>query len=97
MAILSSRDLKVAEAIGQIGYCNPFLPERLELERTALGADFCCTDPVINLPPNADLQTIFPNVIALRERGKTLSEAMHSKQMRGQVRPNRNFASTRTW
>jgi DNA-binding NtrC family response regulator len=83
MAILSSRDLKVAEAIGQIGYCNPFLPERLELERTALGADFCCTDPVINLPPNADLQTIFPNFLALRERAEDLSETMRSKLLSG--------------
>ena len=80
MAILSSRDLKVAEAIGQIGYCNPFLPERLDLERAALGEDFCCADPVINLPPNADFQTIFPNFVALRERAEALLETMCSKR-----------------
>ncbi|MFM8477586.1 MAG: hypothetical protein ACKOEO_17525, partial [Planctomycetaceae bacterium] len=83
MAILSTRDLLVAEAIGQIGYCNPFLPERLALERAALGGDFCCADPVINLPPHADLQTIFPNFVALRQRAEVLSEAMRRKLLSG--------------
>ncbi len=62
MAVLSSRDLRVAEAIGAIGYCNPFLPERLALERSALGAAFQCADPVINLPPDSDLKAIFPKL-----------------------------------
>lgn len=83
MAILSKRDFKVAEAIGQIGYCNPFLPERLALERAVLGGDFCCADPVINLPPGADLQTIFPNIVGLRERAEVLSETMRSKLVSG--------------
>ena len=87
MAILSSRDLQVAEAIGQIGYCNPFLPERLELERAALGRDFCCADPVINLPPNADLQTIFPNFVAAR-RAQVLSETMRRKLLRSGTIPS---------
>jgi len=83
MAILSNRDLRVAEAIGQIGYCNPFLPERLALERAALGAAFQCADPVINLPPDADLKTIFPNFTALRERAELLSEKMRSSLLGG--------------
>ena len=83
MAILSSRDLRVAEAIGQIGYCNPFLPERLALERSALGVEFHCADPVINLPPDADLKTIFPNFTALRERAEVLSEKMRSRLLGG--------------
>ena len=36
MAILSKQEECVATAITQIGYCNPFLPARLELERQAL-------------------------------------------------------------
>ena len=83
MAILSSRDLKAAEAIGQIGYCNPFLPERLALERSALGPAFQCADPVINLPPGADLKTIFPNFTALRERAEHLAEKMRSSMLGG--------------
>jgi DNA-binding NtrC family response regulator len=91
MAILSSRDLKIAEAIGQIGYCNPFLPERLALERAALGEDFCCADPVINLPPDADLQAIFPNFIALRERAEVLSETMRRKLLSGATSTEREL------
>lgn len=83
MAILSSRDLRVADAIGRIGYCNPFLPERLALERSALGADFHCADPVVNLPPDADLKTVFPNFAALRERAEVLSEKMRSRLLGG--------------
>jgi DNA-binding NtrC family response regulator len=91
VAILSSRDLKIAEAIGQIGYCNPFLPERLGLERAALGEDFCCADPVINLPLDADLQTIFPNFIALRERAEVLSETMRRKLLSGAIPTEREL------
>jgi DNA-binding NtrC family response regulator len=83
MAILSSRELKIAEAIGQIGYCNPFLPDRLALERAALGSAFQCSDPVINLPPDADVKTIFPNFTALRERAETLTEKMRASILRG--------------
>ncbi len=28
------------EAVSRLGYCNPFLPERVELERAVLGAEF---------------------------------------------------------
>jgi len=91
MAILSSRDLRVAEAIGQIGYCNPFLPERLELERVALGAAFQCADPVINLPPDSDLNTIFPNFTALRERAEILSDKMRAQMLYGMQVSERAF------
>lgn len=83
MAILSSREMKVAEAIGKIGYCNPFLPERLALERAALGADFRCADEVINLTPGADLETIFANFTALRERAELLSDKLRKALLAG--------------
>jgi hypothetical protein len=49
------------------------LPERLALERAALGADFRCADEVINLPSGADRETIFANFTALRERAELLA------------------------
>ena len=33
-------DRELIEATAELTYCNPFLPERVELERRALGADF---------------------------------------------------------
>ena len=37
MPLLPPDEWRVAEAIAGIGYCNPFLPERVELEKQALG------------------------------------------------------------
>ena len=91
MTILSSRDLKVAEAIGAIGYCNPFLPERLALERSALGAEFHCADQVINLPPGSDLKTIFPNFTALRNRAEVLTEKLRSQMLAGKIPSDREL------
>ena len=54
MAVLSTREQRAAAALAQIGYCNPFLPERLALERTALGTAFRGSDQLLNLPPDAD-------------------------------------------
>lgn len=83
MAVLSSREMKVAEAIGKIGYCNPFLPERLALERAALGTDFRCVDEVINLPPGADMEMIFANFSGLRERAELLVDKMRKALLAG--------------
>jgi DNA-binding NtrC family response regulator len=83
VAVLSSREMKVAEAIAKIGYCNPFLPERLVLERAALGADFRRADEVINLPPGADLEAIFANFTALRERAELLANRMRKALLAG--------------
>lgn len=83
MTILSSLETKIAEAIGRIGYCNPFLPERLALERAALGADFRCADEVINLPPGAEVEAIFQNFTALRERAELLADKMRKAFLAG--------------
>jgi hypothetical protein len=83
MAVLSSRERNVAEAIGQIGYCNPFLPNRLALEQRALGSEFQRADPVINLPPNQDVKTIFTNFTALRRRAEVLADKMRTRVMSG--------------
>ncbi len=83
MAILSNREQTVAEAIGQIGYCNPFLPSRLALEKRALGSHFQCADAVINLPPNHDVTTIFANFTALRARAEVLTDKIRSRLANG--------------
>jgi len=40
MPLLSAPQRSLLKAVSQLGYCNPFLPERIEFERAALGADF---------------------------------------------------------
>jgi transcriptional regulator with AAA-type ATPase domain len=46
MAFLTRADRAFLESISRLGYCNPFLPERVEAERSALGADFVAGEPV---------------------------------------------------
>ena len=84
MVYQTSADHTLAEAISRLAYCNPFLPERIEFERQALGAAFvpggtlwhATGDPQ---PP--------PNVFALRERAGALSERL-AAQLREGARPS---------
>src|SRR5438128_3686833 len=83
MVYQTSADHTLAEAISRLAYCNPFLPERIEFERQALGAAFvpggtlwhATGDPQ---PP--------PNVFALRERAGALSERLAAR-LAEQARP----------
>ena len=46
MPFLSARERAFLESVSQMGYCNPFLPERVELERAVLGPEFVEGEPV---------------------------------------------------
>src|SRR5580704_15585994 len=46
MPFLSGTQRALLRAVSQLGYCNPFLPERVEFERAALGAEFVEGEPV---------------------------------------------------
>ena len=73
MSLLPSAEWRVAEAIAGIGYTNPFLPERVELERRALGPRYIDLGPIIRSRPGEVLEQIFGNVPALRERAQSLA------------------------
>ena len=64
MALLASRDWRVAGAIAEIGYANPFLPERIELEKRALGKAFVYFQPFLQYRPDCSVSDMFPNAIA---------------------------------
>ena len=78
MAMLSVKDRRAAEAIAGIGFCNPFLPERVRLERKALGAAFIDYPSVVHLRPGLTLEECWPNVPAIGARAETLAEKMRS-------------------
>ncbi|MDD5698137.1 MAG: sigma 54-interacting transcriptional regulator [Victivallaceae bacterium] len=40
MALCKDKEREIAEAIGKLDFTNPFLPERTELEKIALGTDY---------------------------------------------------------
>jgi hypothetical protein len=46
MAFLSSSERAFLRAASRLAFCNPFLPERVEHERAALGAEFADDEPV---------------------------------------------------
>src|SRR5260370_34321151 len=50
MAFLSASERAFLRAVSQLAYCNPFLPERIECERAALGAEFVEGERVWRLP-----------------------------------------------
>lgn len=70
MALLASRDWRVAGAIAEIGYTNPFLPERIELEKKALGKAFVFFQPFLQYRPDCSVSDMFPNATALRHRSE---------------------------
>ena len=46
MTLISRGGRPFLQAVSQLGYSNPFLPERIEFERAALGGDFMEGEPV---------------------------------------------------
>jgi DNA-binding NtrC family response regulator len=77
MALLPSADWRVAEAIAGIGYTNPFSPERIDLERRALGTHYVEVGPVIRVRPGVKTNDVFVNVPAMRQRADRLAHEIH--------------------
>ena len=70
MLFKSQADLAFVEVMSRLSYCNPFLPERIECERAALGEDFAPVDMVWNVA--ADWEGNRPNIGRLRERAESI-------------------------
>jgi transcriptional regulator with AAA-type ATPase domain len=74
MPFLSKRERSFLEAVSRLAYSNPFLPERAELERTALGDEFVPGEPVWSLPvqepqrPRENLWRVFARLEPLAEQ-----------------------------
>ncbi len=84
MALLPSADWRVAEAIAGIGYCNPFLPERVELERRALGSRYIEQGPIIRSKPGEGMERLLGNVPAMRELAESLVNQIQRRLEAGQ-------------
>jgi transcriptional regulator with AAA-type ATPase domain len=70
MSLFSPADRRLAEAVSQLVYCNPFLPERIEFERAALGDEFEDRDAWWNVQSAARRNP--PNVVKLVNRSEEL-------------------------
>src|SRR5262249_3675658 len=78
MAFLSRSERTFLRAVSQLAYCNPFLPERVEHERAALGGDFVEGEPVWSLPVDQPEQPR-ANVWRVAARLEPLGEQMRSR------------------
>ncbi len=76
MGQVSAEDLQLAQAISDLNYTNPFLPERLEREQLVLGTAFEPEpDSYWSLTPTQVSQRR-PNLIRILERARETAERM---------------------
>ena len=69
-SFISGSDRRIAAAFSRLVYCNPFLPERIEIERQLLGAEFTAGDDVWSLP--RAVAAVNPNLPRLAALTKSL-------------------------
>jgi transcriptional regulator with AAA-type ATPase domain len=81
MAFVSETEREVLRAMSGLAMCNPFLPERVENERRALGSDFTPMTAVWH--EGGDLETENPNVEAVAELGERLAPELRARLARG--------------
>ena len=91
MGLLTTREWNVAEAIAGIGHVNPFLPERIELEKRALGKEFVPFRPFLQYRPDCSVSDMFPNAPRLSMRGGQLLEKMRTKLIAGEPATDREL------
>src|SRR5579863_7743540 len=78
MSVFSAAERRFLHATASLGYCNPFLPERIEWERAALGREYLESEPVWSVSvadPDADL----PNIIRVYEKLGGLVENLQQR------------------
>jgi hypothetical protein len=85
--LLSPQERAFLQAVSKLAYCNPFLPERVALEREALGSEFVAGEPVWSMPVD-DPARVRANAWKLAARVEKLCEALQQKLSAG-ARPNR--------
>lgn len=78
MAVFQRRERAFLETAARLSYANPFLAERVELERAALGPAFVASGPVWSALVNQP-DTVRPNVVRLHERLVPAIEAAREK------------------
>jgi hypothetical protein len=80
-AFMTDAERTLARAVSALAVANPFLPERIEAERQALGPAFVETGPIWHarpVPLDAN-----PNVPRIAERAAALAEALRDRLAAG--------------
>src|SRR5438132_14375179 len=83
MAFLDGQSRTLAQAISTLAYCNPFLPERIEGERAALGSDFVASGTLWHVKGEPEPT---PNLNLLERRAAALADRLAGR-LRAGARP----------
>ena len=82
MPFFSLAEHSFVVALSKLAYCNPFLPERGEFEREALGDEFTSSEVVWSQPVQ-DPGRPRANVWLIAERAETLAEQLRGRLLAG--------------
>src|SRR5215470_15442423 len=83
MRFMDAGERELATTLARLSSTNPFVPERVTLEQTALGDAFVESPPVWSVRARRPEQS--PNLAGLAERARTLVDALHDRLMAGAV------------
>ncbi len=83
MALFKDTEKTCAEALVALGYCNPFLPERIAFERVVLGNAFVGTDGPWH--KHVEVDEVRPNIELLTQRAKVLADTARERLLSGQT------------
>ncbi len=88
MGFMNEKERKYAEIISNLVYCNPFIPERMELEKQALGSDFDDADTVWslradNIAKRIENVTERQNEIMLKKKVESFAQKLRQKLVDG--------------
>ncbi len=75
MSLLAARESHFLQSVANLAYSNPFLPERIALERAALQQDFVPGEPTWSASA-ADPDAARPNVALIYARLETMIDAL---------------------
>ena len=81
MALFADAERRYAEALVGLGYCNPFLPERMAYEREILGEAFVGTDGAWH--KHLEVEEVRPNIELLTQRAKALADGARERLAAG--------------
>lgn len=81
MSLLNPADRRFLQTLSDLCYTNPFLPERMELERRALGEEFDERAPVWS--KDEDLTDDRHNIVQLRARTEQLAKELREQLVAG--------------
>ena len=93
MDVLSDGEREVVEAISRLAFCNPFTPERLRLERQALGEAFTPFDVVWHAQTEA--AGVNPNVPGIAAKALELAEGMRARLVSAKTPASKRSAASR--